>query len=146
MVSQSILSSLQKATTPNLGLKLKPSILQRTHYSGPSGGAYHQHHHIFHHSNSGSGHSYSDHDGGKKKSIALSALTLLAFLFFLNILQNCLEEQMVASTASTQVVFLSAKQQLKESQKKLEDEKISNLENNDKLPSVINYERINKNY
>lgn len=32
--------------------------------------------------------------GGKLKGAALSALTLLAFLFFLNLLQNCLKDQM----------------------------------------------------
>lgn len=32
--------------------------------------------------------------GGKLKGAALSALTLLAFLFFLNLLQSCLKEQM----------------------------------------------------
>jgi hypothetical protein len=36
------------------------------------------------------------HKGGKLKGAALSALTLLAFLFFLNLLQNCLKEQMDA--------------------------------------------------
>lgn len=32
--------------------------------------------------------------GGKLKGAALSALTLLAFLFFLNLLQTCLKDQM----------------------------------------------------
>jgi len=32
--------------------------------------------------------------GGKLKGAALSALTLLAFLFFLNLLQSCLKDQM----------------------------------------------------
>lgn len=34
--------------------------------------------------------------GGKLKGAALSALTLLAFLFFLNLLQSCLKDQMDA--------------------------------------------------
>ncbi|KAL3265975.1 hypothetical protein HHI36_010164 [Cryptolaemus montrouzieri] len=55
-------------------------LLDRNHYSssGHSGGGY-QHHH---------------YSSGKKKkrSIAMSALTLLSFLFFLNILQNCIQE------------------------------------------------------
>lgn len=34
--------------------------------------------------------------GGKLKGAALSALTLLAFLFFLNLLQSCLKDQMEA--------------------------------------------------
>lgn len=34
------------------------------------------------------------HKGGKLKGAALSALTLLAFLFFLNLLQSCLKDQM----------------------------------------------------
>lgn len=36
------------------------------------------------------------HKGGKLKGAALSALTLLAFLFFLNLLQSCLKDQMEA--------------------------------------------------
>lgn len=47
---------------------------------------------------------HSGHGGGwdeskkksKKKTAALSALTLLAFLFFLNLLQSCLKEHMTA--------------------------------------------------
>ncbi|KAK5643654.1 hypothetical protein RI129_007499 [Pyrocoelia pectoralis] len=89
---------------------------------------------------------HSDHHGGgKKRSVALSALTLLAFLFFLNILQNCLEEQMAATTTqapNTQLIFLSAKQQkMKEAQKRLEDDK--EIEDSHKQSS-INYEKINK--
>jgi hypothetical protein len=34
--------------------------------------------------------------GGKLKGAALSALTLLAFLFFLNLLQSCMKDQMDA--------------------------------------------------
>lgn len=34
------------------------------------------------------------HSKGKKGNVALSALTLLAFLFFLHILQNCIQEHM----------------------------------------------------
>jgi hypothetical protein len=36
------------------------------------------------------------HKAGKLKGAALSALTLLAFLFFLNLLQSCLKDQMEA--------------------------------------------------
>lgn len=32
--------------------------------------------------------------GKGKRSVALSALTLLAFLFFINILQNCIDDHM----------------------------------------------------
>lgn len=44
--------------------------------------------------------------GGKLKGAALSALTLLAFLFFLNLLQSCLKDQMDAMnpTVSDNVV------------------------------------------
>lgn len=38
----------------------------------------------------------SGHKAGKLKGAALSALTLLAFLFFLNLLQSCLKDQMEA--------------------------------------------------
>lgn len=38
--------------------------------------------------------------GGKLKGAALSALTLLAFLFFLNLLQSCLKDQMDAMNPS----------------------------------------------
>lgn len=47
---------------------------------------------------SGGGHTYEygpmKPKGGKLKGAALSALTLLAFLFFLNLLQTCLKEHM----------------------------------------------------
>lgn len=45
----------------------------------------------------------------KKKNAALSALTLVAFLFFLNLLQTCLKEQMMAMnpTVSEKIVFMS---------------------------------------
>ena len=50
------------------------------------------------HSGGGGGHEYGPpmmmHKGGKLKGAALSALTLLAFLFFLNLLQTCLKEHM----------------------------------------------------
>lgn len=38
--------------------------------------------------------SYKHHGGGGKSGAALSALTLLAFMFFLNILQQCLRDHM----------------------------------------------------
>ncbi|EFA02649.1 hypothetical protein TcasGA2_TC008370 [Tribolium castaneum] len=74
---------------PNLGVK-PPLSIDRTHYSS-SGGSSHSH---------GS-------KGGGKHSIALTALTLLAFLFFLNILQNCLQEHM--DEMNPQVVVMQAK-------------------------------------
>lgn len=40
--------------------------------------------------------------GGKLKGAALSALTLLAFLFFLNLLQSCLKDQMDAMNPTVQ--------------------------------------------
>lgn len=43
--------------------------------------------------------------GGKLKGAALSALTLLAFLFFLNLLQSCLKDQMDAMNPT--VIYLS---------------------------------------
>lgn len=50
------------------------------------------------HSGGGASHAYEygpmKHKGGKLKGAALSALTLLAFLFFLNLLQTCLKEHM----------------------------------------------------
>ncbi|GLV37353.1 hypothetical protein CBL_10680 [Carabus blaptoides fortunei] len=66
---------------------------------GNSGYGYGSHHESSHHHGGG---------GGGKKSVALSALTLLAFLFFLHILQTCLQEQMDATT-NTQVVVMSAR-------------------------------------
>lgn len=39
-------------------------------------------------------HAHVGEKGGKLKGAALSALTLLAFLFFLNLLQSCLKDQM----------------------------------------------------
>lgn len=47
------------------------------------------------HSSYGGGHTQPRHKS-KGNSSAMSALTLLAFLFFLNILQSCLKEHMMA--------------------------------------------------
>jgi hypothetical protein len=41
----------------------------------------------------------------KLKGAALSALTLLAFLFFLNLLQNCLKEQMAAMNPTVSIKY-----------------------------------------
>lgn len=41
--------------------------------------------------------------GGKLKGAALSALTLLAFLFFLNLLQSCLKDQMDAMNPTVSI-------------------------------------------
>lgn len=56
MVSQPVLSSLQKLAAHNLGVGLKGTSLHRAHYSAPSGGGYHQHHHVYH-TSGGEGHS-----------------------------------------------------------------------------------------
>uniref|UniRef100_A0AAR5Q2I3 Uncharacterized protein n=1 Tax=Dendroctonus ponderosae TaxID=77166 RepID=A0AAR5Q2I3_DENPD len=45
----------------------------------------------------------------EKRSIGLSVLTLLSFLFFLHILQSCLQEQVDNSNAQTPVVIMQAK-------------------------------------
>lgn len=42
----------------------------------------------------------------KKKSAALSALTLVAFLFFLNLLQSCLKEQMYSMNPTVSKIFV----------------------------------------
>lgn len=41
----------------------------------------------------------------KSKNSSLNALTLLAFLFFINVLQNCLKEQMVALNPTVSFCF-----------------------------------------
>lgn len=46
------------------------------------------------HSHSWVGGGKAKHHHHKSNSVAVSALTLLAFLFFLNLLQSCLREQM----------------------------------------------------
>lgn len=43
--------------------------------------------------------------GGKLKGAALSALTLLAFLFFLNLLQSCLKDQMDSMNPTVCLIF-----------------------------------------
>lgn len=48
------------------------------------------------------------HKGGKLKGAALSALTLLAFLFFLNLLQSCLKDQMEAMNPTVRLKQLSS--------------------------------------
>lgn len=45
--------------------------------------------------------------GGKLKGAALSALTLLAFLFFLNLLQSCLKDQMDAMNPTVRNLILT---------------------------------------
>ncbi|CAG9788051.1 unnamed protein product [Diatraea saccharalis] len=45
--------------------------------------------------------------GGNKNNAAMSALTLLAFLFFLHILQQCIKDQMVAMS-TPQITIMSA--------------------------------------
>nr|CAH7730788.1 unnamed protein product [Callosobruchus chinensis] len=88
------------------------------------------------------GYSYEDHHGsyghhhpqtygrgkGSKKSgrsVALSALTLLAFLFFLHILQQCLQDQMDNMTPQMVVMQATinaareAEAKLKEAQKRV---------------------------
>lgn len=47
---------------------------------------------------------YSSHKK-KKKSAALSAITLIAFLFFLNLLQSCLKEQMYGMNPTVSRAF-----------------------------------------
>ncbi|CAH1995037.1 unnamed protein product [Acanthoscelides obtectus] len=72
-------------------------------------------------------HSYGRGKGSKKsnRSIALSALTLLAFLFFLHILQQCLQEQMDNMTPQMVVMQATinaareAEAKLKEAQKRV---------------------------
>lgn len=44
--------------------------------------------------------------GGKLKGAALSALTLLAFLFFLNLLQSCLKDHMDAMNPTVLVTYV----------------------------------------
>lgn len=70
-------------------------------FSGGGGGGYG--HATFDASN---GHPRHKSKGGS--SAALNALTLLAFLFFINILQNCLKEQMHSSnpTVLLNIYFL----------------------------------------
>ncbi|XP_074039234.1 uncharacterized protein isoform X1 [Leptinotarsa decemlineata] len=66
------------------------------------------------------GHTYIHHYSGggnygkkKSRSVALTALTLLAFLFFLHILQSCLDQTMPTTTTTTtaapQIVIMQAK-------------------------------------
>lgn len=56
---------------------------------------------------------YSGHHGGKKGHAAMSALTLLAFLFFLHILQQCLREHM-QSMANPQIMVMTAAREAEE--------------------------------
>ncbi|RZC32930.1 hypothetical protein BDFB_004491 [Asbolus verrucosus] len=51
--------------------------------------------------------SHSSSKGSGKHGIALTALTLLSFLFFLNILQNCLQEHM--DSMNPQVMIMQAR-------------------------------------
>lgn len=53
----------------------------------------------------------------EKRSIGLSVLTLLSFLFFLHILQTCLQEQVDNTNAQTPVVIMQTKQETSDEQK-----------------------------
>lgn len=63
---------------------------------------------------------HSSHGGGKSK-IALTALTLLSFLFFLNILQNCLQEHMDAMNPQQVVIMQARIKQIREADKRKGD-------------------------
>ncbi|KAJ2951819.1 hypothetical protein O0L34_g13982 [Tuta absoluta] len=49
----------------------------------------------------------SHHGGGHKSNAAMSALTLLSFLFFLHILQQCLRDHMMAMSTAPVVIVQS---------------------------------------
>ncbi|KAG5885714.1 hypothetical protein JTB14_037734 [Gonioctena quinquepunctata] len=100
--------------------------INRKHYS--DGGYHHEHHDEYEHHQPTYVHHYSGGGYGKKKSrsVALTALTLLAFLFFLHILQSCLDQQMLETTTTTtaapQIVVLQAKLRAREAAEKLAKE------------------------
>ncbi|VVC94425.1 unnamed protein product [Leptidea sinapis] len=78
--------------------------------------------------------SQSHHTGGGHKSnAAMSALTLLAFLFFLHILQQCLKEHMTAMS-TPQVMIMTAGKEGKDkhddkmSRVKLDKAGVTNIE------------------
>ncbi|XP_041981625.1 uncharacterized protein LOC121735024 [Aricia agestis] len=69
---------------------------QHVYYEAPSHGhVTHKHHHS---------------KGGHKSNAALSALTLLAFLFFLHILQQCLKDHMTAMSTPQVMIMTSSRE------------------------------------
>lgn len=77
------------------------SHLNHLKYSnGKFGGQATLHHNVYS-SIGGGGNTRSQH-GSKNSSMTTSALALLAFLFFIHILQNCLKEQMVTSNPTVE--------------------------------------------
>ncbi|XP_045480259.1 uncharacterized protein LOC123684831 [Harmonia axyridis] len=80
------------STNPNiLTTEASMKLLDRTHHS--SSGHYGEGYH----------HQYS-YSKKKKKSIAMNTLTLLSFLFFLNMLQNCIQEHINQMNPTTIVI------------------------------------------
>ncbi|GJQ64992.1 hypothetical protein Trydic_g7154 [Trypoxylus dichotomus] len=92
------LDTLSNSRIQNAGHIPRGSHIERNHFDGTGGHDYYSFSHTASHSKTSSG----------KKSIALTALTLLAFMFFLNILQNCLQDQM-STSQPTQVMVLSSR-------------------------------------
>ncbi|CAH2090320.1 unnamed protein product [Euphydryas editha] len=62
-------------------------------------------------------------NGGHKNNAAMSALTLLAFLFFLHILQQCLKDHMVAMS-TPQIMIMTGGREGEENIAKLSNSKI----------------------
>ncbi|KAK9708678.1 hypothetical protein QE152_g27074 [Popillia japonica] len=79
----------------NLGHIPKGPPIDRSHFADLSNHGYYSHTSTYSKGTSA------------KKSIALTALTLLAFMFFLNILQNCLQDQIIGQ--NPQVMVLSSR-------------------------------------
>ncbi|XP_050316347.1 uncharacterized protein LOC126750694 [Anthonomus grandis grandis] len=82
---------------------------------------YHQPHHVV------PQHQFSSYGSSKKKdtrSIGLSVLTLLSFLFFLHILQQCIQEQIDSTGVNgPQVVIMQTKLAKEQRQKELKNNK-----------------------
>ncbi|XP_044749005.1 uncharacterized protein LOC123309799 [Coccinella septempunctata] len=104
------------------------SFLDRTHYSssGHSGSGYHHYH-------------YSS-GKKKKKSIAMTALTLLSFLFFLNILQNCIQEHMNQMNPTVMVMQMQTTMASIRKSDRIGDD-VGELFHNNTLPEEIESER-----
>ncbi|XP_060816547.1 uncharacterized protein LOC132907441 [Bombus pascuorum] len=122
------------------------------YHSGPGGGYHHSGSGGYHHSESGGYHHSSRGGKGKggDKGAALSALTLLAFLFLLNVMQQSMQDQnsMITTTAATivlrdndQPVVVDAKEE-KENAKREETKRVSSY----RTPAKSKIQRLNSQY
>ncbi|VEN48734.1 unnamed protein product [Callosobruchus maculatus] len=122
LVNSLMSGNLNDAINPVTDKTMESTKIVKKYYS--DGYSYEDHHGSYGHHHP---QTYGRGKGSKKsgRSVALSALTLLAFLFFLHILQQCLQDQMDNMTPQMVVMQATinaareAEAKLKEAQKRV---------------------------